>query len=400
VKPENVLLCGNGEPRLTDFGVCAAVSDTVEMSRKVGTPPYVPPEVWIGRQYSIKVDSFSAGALLYYMVTGRVLFNGHNIKSIASKALKLQVDFTKHSTLRRLTSDCKELIERLLQKDPQWRITASNALQHAWMISLSEAMQLAKTNGSVPSLLPNVDNSSHTPAPSVKATSPGPLPVKEVDARGKASPLSRRKTTDSVIDGHHDTPVCYPEPVTPDNMRSAGASDAKVLDATQCKASTPPETSSLHQGSFAPEDNAKVLTAGGSAASLQDLQLPKSTLSSPERSPEGSPKAIRSPMWSLEPHGNPVRSADKSNFSSEATSSIGSCGSSESCDLDVSYGELGEAMPPEAREAMTPVDELDEQLLGETTATSEAATARPPQAPRRGPVFRYARLLLANGRVR
>lgn len=80
VKPDNVLVGREGRPKLSDFGI-AQVIDEQRMTvtgNLVGSPTYMSPEQAEGRRTDHRTDLFSAGIMLYRMVTGVLPFQGQN----------------------------------------------------------------------------------------------------------------------------------------------------------------------------------------------------------------------------------------------------------------------------------------------------------------------------------
>jgi serine/threonine protein kinase len=128
VKPENVLLTHEGVPKLADFGLCCELSDTEEMKRRCGSPGYVAPEVCLCQPYNQKVDSFGAGALLYFIISGKRPFRGSCIESIMARTIRNEVNFQRSLRLECLSESCKDFIRRLMEKDPGARPTAQEAL--------------------------------------------------------------------------------------------------------------------------------------------------------------------------------------------------------------------------------------------------------------------------------
>jgi serine/threonine protein kinase len=72
VKPANILMAANGEPRLTDFGIATWTRDQGELTRELlGTPEYAAPELGdADAKPDARADVFSLGATLYAMLTG------------------------------------------------------------------------------------------------------------------------------------------------------------------------------------------------------------------------------------------------------------------------------------------------------------------------------------------
>lgn len=79
LKPGNVLLDQQNEPRITDFGLAKRVEGDSELTTTgmvLGTPSFMPPEQAAGKEIDAAADIYSLGAMLYAMVTGRAPFEG------------------------------------------------------------------------------------------------------------------------------------------------------------------------------------------------------------------------------------------------------------------------------------------------------------------------------------
>jgi len=83
LKPENILLTEDQQVKITDFGLANSVT---VMKSICGTPQYVAPEImrlqtnWNAGTYGVQVDMWSAGVLLYIMLSGSI-FTSHIITS-------------------------------------------------------------------------------------------------------------------------------------------------------------------------------------------------------------------------------------------------------------------------------------------------------------------------------
>jgi DNA-binding NarL/FixJ family response regulator/predicted Ser/Thr protein kinase len=77
IKPGNILLAGDGTPRLTDFGLAriGALSPLTDSKSVLGTFFYLPPEVFEGQPVNERSDIWSFGVVLFEMLTGRLPFN-------------------------------------------------------------------------------------------------------------------------------------------------------------------------------------------------------------------------------------------------------------------------------------------------------------------------------------
>jgi serine/threonine protein kinase len=117
LKPENCLLDVEGHLLLTDFGLSKVAVDGEGANSFLGTVDYMAPEIVAGHEYGFAVDWWSLGALGHDLLTGSPPFAGANNKKIQEKILngKLKLPFF-------LGPDAKDLLIRLLRKDPKKRL--------------------------------------------------------------------------------------------------------------------------------------------------------------------------------------------------------------------------------------------------------------------------------------
>lgn len=87
IKPANVMMGLSGQPKVMDFGIARAIADTAatmtNTSVVVGTAQYLSPEQAQGQEVDSRSDLYSAGCLLYELVTGRPPFIGDSPVAIA-----------------------------------------------------------------------------------------------------------------------------------------------------------------------------------------------------------------------------------------------------------------------------------------------------------------------------
>lgn len=118
LKPENCLLDSEGHLLLTDFGLSKVSLDEDNPCRSfLGTIEYMAPEVIQGMEYGAAVDWWSLGALGFDLLTGAPPFSGNNNAKIQEKILKSKLSMPYY-----LSADAKDLLTRLLRKEPKKRL--------------------------------------------------------------------------------------------------------------------------------------------------------------------------------------------------------------------------------------------------------------------------------------
>lgn len=134
IKPENFLL-GSKHPdaqlKLIDFGLSARFSNNGFMRSKSGTPYYVAPEVLAGK-YTEKCDIWSVGVLTYILLCGYPPFNGRTDKDILAQVRRGYVKFPEPEWLD-ISENAKNFVQQLLDFNPNNRLSAEAALEHAWI---------------------------------------------------------------------------------------------------------------------------------------------------------------------------------------------------------------------------------------------------------------------------
>jgi len=123
--------------KLIDFGFSqrlGAADETLDMP--CGTLHYTSPEV-LARKYTSQCDMWSLGVIGYMLLLGRPPFRGADNLKIA-KAI-LQGDFHRDTRWDALSSNAKDFLEQLLQKDAAQRLDAPRALQHPWVTGAGAA---------------------------------------------------------------------------------------------------------------------------------------------------------------------------------------------------------------------------------------------------------------------
>lgn len=133
LKPENILLEGDriDNLKIIDFGTGGIVRDNEKLKERLGTAYYIAPEV-LKKNYDEKCDLWSLGVIMYILLTGEPPFNGHTdediLKEVATKKLNFWSDI-----FNGISFEAKDLLMKLLEKNPNKRFSAIQALEHKWI---------------------------------------------------------------------------------------------------------------------------------------------------------------------------------------------------------------------------------------------------------------------------
>ncbi|KAI9252399.1 kinase-like domain-containing protein [Phascolomyces articulosus] len=122
LKPENCLLDGEGHVLLTDFGLSKQALGPDDKANTIcGTAEYMAPEILMEMHYDKSVDWWTLGILMFEMLTGDTPFRANNKKKTldAIQNKKLNVPYY-------VTNDGKDLLNRLLRKNPNGRLGSGN----------------------------------------------------------------------------------------------------------------------------------------------------------------------------------------------------------------------------------------------------------------------------------
>jgi eukaryotic-like serine/threonine-protein kinase len=122
VKPANVIVSGDDRVKVTDFGIARAAGDTTMTAAGsvLGTPQYISPEQAADRPVGPPSDIYSAGVMLFEMLTGEVPLSGSSPVAVVMR--HLSEDVPEPSSLRRgLPADLDRIVARATARDPQHR---------------------------------------------------------------------------------------------------------------------------------------------------------------------------------------------------------------------------------------------------------------------------------------
>ena len=165
LKPENILIDEEGFIKLCDFGSCTRINLNKKTKDFAGTIYYASPEMIAGIGYDQMTDWWSFGILIYELLTGNVPFISHDKTRIFELIEMTEIKFPKEifnenneKELFYPSKEIKDLIEKLLIKDPNKRLGKKNGIEeiktHSFYRDLN--FDLVKKKKLKPLFKPNV----------------------------------------------------------------------------------------------------------------------------------------------------------------------------------------------------------------------------------------------------
>ncbi len=146
VKPGNVMLVKNTTTiKVADFGICriedSEATQATQVGNVLGTPHYMSPEQVLGEKTDARSDLFSAGVVLYQLLSNTLPFDGETLITVAYKITK-----TEPTPLDKLRPDLplslRRVIDRALRKQPDKRFQSGAEMAEALE---AVALELAET---------------------------------------------------------------------------------------------------------------------------------------------------------------------------------------------------------------------------------------------------------------
>ncbi|PIN08823.1 Ca2+/calmodulin-dependent protein kinase, EF-Hand protein superfamily [Handroanthus impetiginosus] len=134
LKPENFLFVNEQEDaplKTIDFGLSVFFRPGEMFSDVVGSPYYVAPEV-LKKHYGPECDVWSAGVIIYILLSGVPPFWDETEQGIFEQVLKGELDFVSEPWPS-ISDSAKDLVRRMLVRDPKKRLTAHQVLCHPWV---------------------------------------------------------------------------------------------------------------------------------------------------------------------------------------------------------------------------------------------------------------------------
>jgi serine/threonine protein kinase len=140
LKPENVMLQLNNKDenkvdnvKLIDFGFAIYYEELKIKKTACGTLNYTAPEILSGEDYDYKCDCFSLGVITYYLIKGELPFHNDTHEILIKNIIEGNYPMEGDEFFFNVSPEAKDLIAKLLDTDPEKRISIAEAQQHPWI---------------------------------------------------------------------------------------------------------------------------------------------------------------------------------------------------------------------------------------------------------------------------
>ncbi|KAL4188101.1 hypothetical protein AMTRI_Chr09g42420 [Amborella trichopoda] len=133
IKPENLLVDMQGQLKMADFGW--SVHSKTKRHTMCGTLDYIPPEMVENKAHNHTVDNWSLGILCFEFLYGYPPFETESQNDTLRRIMKVDLSFPSTPLVSR---EAKDLITRLLVKDPSKRLPLQKILEHPWIVKNAE----------------------------------------------------------------------------------------------------------------------------------------------------------------------------------------------------------------------------------------------------------------------
>lgn len=147
IKLENVLINkfeeGHFNVKLADFGlsVIAHQDKNQKLFVQCGSPCYIAPEILKSHGYRENSDIFSLGSVFYNIISGHYLFYGKTLQEQLIRNRDCNLSHVYGLLPPGTTQQCKDLLFKMLEADPNKRPSAKDALSHAFFRSDREVIE-------------------------------------------------------------------------------------------------------------------------------------------------------------------------------------------------------------------------------------------------------------------
>lgn len=142
IKSHNILIARDGRVKVTDFGIAVGTNDVTmtynTSSRIMGSVHYIAPEQVQGASAAEKTDIYSAGVVLYEMLTGQLPFDGDTPISIAMQHVQGEL-LPPHQVNSQVPVGLSYVVMRAMRKTPEFRYSSARDMKNS-VVAVTEGL--------------------------------------------------------------------------------------------------------------------------------------------------------------------------------------------------------------------------------------------------------------------
>ena len=200
IKPENILIGDDNKLKLCDF-IWAKKVNLENISTFCSTMEYMAPEIVGSENYDYSVDIWSLGILLYELLFGHSPFNADSNKNIIFNIKKHELNYDNEN--KKISNSCKDLIERLLNENPQKRLRIKDILEHPFIKKYSKKALLYTKKSST---IINEDKINNQLSKNLNDVNNNNIHINKRDELNNMKVNSRLKRSNTInINGNNDS---------------------------------------------------------------------------------------------------------------------------------------------------------------------------------------------------
>ncbi|KAI4327445.1 hypothetical protein L6164_019905 [Bauhinia variegata] len=133
IKLQNILVLGNGDVKIADFGLAKKTGEKQSKCEWRGTPLSMSPESVNDNEYESPADVWALGCAVVEMVTGKPAWNVEKGSNVFSLMLRIGVGDELPEVPDELSEEGKDFLSKCFAKDPRKRWTAEMLLKHSFV---------------------------------------------------------------------------------------------------------------------------------------------------------------------------------------------------------------------------------------------------------------------------
>ncbi|KFB68106.1 serine/threonine-protein kinase [Candidatus Accumulibacter vicinus] len=187
IKPTNVMVLGGMKIKVMDFGVAKIENSSLtQVGTVIGTPTHISPEQLLGLPADHRADLWSAGVILYEMLTGRGPFLAETPVAVMHKVMNVE-PAPPSAIVPSLPPVFDAVLRRALAKKPDQRFQSAREFNNALLAAFIQSKPVARPPGSSTDSLPPPEpvaggaRSGRAGTRSASASTPLPLPQEALD---------------------------------------------------------------------------------------------------------------------------------------------------------------------------------------------------------------------------